>query len=78
VIVALAAVDDALEALEGGGAFGEGGAGGGELQFRAVFEVGLGGVVPEFGFDVAQTTQAPLVVDERVDEETLGGIGGAA
>jgi len=76
VIIALAAVDDALEALKGRGAFGESGAGAGCLEFGAVLEARLGGVVPEVGFDVAQTAQTPFVVDERVDEETLSGIDG--
>jgi hypothetical protein len=76
MIIALAAVDDALEAFKGRGAFGESGAGAGGLEFGAVLDVGLGGVVPEFGFHVAQTAQAPFVVDERVDEETLSGIDG--
>jgi hypothetical protein len=77
VIVALAGVDHPLEALEEVRVGGEGVGGIAGLGFRMLGEEGVGGVLPEDGFDAAHAAEAPLVCNERIDEETLVGIGGA-
>ena len=76
VIGALAGIDHPLEALKRGGGGGEGVAGGAGRGFGIVCQEGVGGVLPELGFDAAQAAKAPFVVDERVDEEALVGVGG--
>jgi hypothetical protein len=77
VIVALAAVDHPLEALEVAGVGGAGVAGIAGLRFGMLGKEGVGGMFPENGFDVAHAAEAPFVVNESVDEEALVGIGGA-
>ena len=77
VIGALAGVDHPLEAVENGGGRGEGVAGGAGRSFGIVFQEGGGGVPPKLGFDAAQAAEAPFVVNERVDEETLFRVGRA-
>ena len=41
-----------------------------------VCQEGVGGVLPELGFDAAQAAEAPFVVNQRVDKEALIGVGG--
>jgi hypothetical protein len=77
MIVALAGIDDPLEALEVAGVGGEGVGGIAGLRFRMLAKIRIGGVFPKNGFDAAHAAEAPLVVDEGVDEEALLGIGGA-
>jgi hypothetical protein len=77
VVGALTRIDDPLEALERGGGGGEGVAGGAGWDFDIFCQEGVGGVLPELGFDATQTAKAPFVVNESVDEEALVGIGGA-
>jgi hypothetical protein len=77
VIVALAAVDHPLEALEVAGVGDESVGGIAGLRFRMLGKEGVGGVFPENGFDAAHAAEAPLVCNERIDEEALHGIGGA-
>jgi hypothetical protein len=77
VIVALAAVDHPLEALEKVRVGGEGVGGIARLRFRMLGEVRVGCVFPEDGFDAAHAAKAPFVVHKRIDEEALVGIGGA-
>ena len=77
VIVALAGVDRALEALEVAGVGDEGVGGIAGLRFRMLGKEGVGGVFPEDGFDTAHAAEAPFVCNERIDEETLVGIGWA-
>ena len=77
MIVALTGIDDALEALERGAGSGEGLARGGGLGFGTCFQKGVDGSLPQIGFDAAQAAEAPFVVDEGIDEETLVGIGRA-
>jgi hypothetical protein len=77
VIVALAAVDHPLEALEVAGVGGEGVGGIAGLRFGMLGKEGVGGVFPENGFDAAHAAEAPFVVNEGIDEEALVGIGGA-
>jgi hypothetical protein len=77
VVVALAEIDDPLEALELAGGGGEGVTGGAGWGFGILCQEGVGGVLPELGFDAAHAAEAPFVVHERIDEETLVGIGGA-
>jgi hypothetical protein len=69
---ALARIDVALEALEGGTGESEGVAGGGSLHFRIFIQVGVDSGLPEIDFDAVE---APLVRNEGVDEKALGGIG---
>ena len=76
VIVALAAVDHPLEALEEVRVGGEGVGGIAPFRFRMLGEVGVGSVFPENGFDAAHAAEAPFVVNEGIDEEALVGIGG--
>jgi hypothetical protein len=76
VIVLLAEIDDPLEAEEFAGGGGEGVAGGAGGGFGVFCQERIGGVVPELGFDATQAAEAPLVVNESVDEEALVGIGG--
>jgi hypothetical protein len=59
----------------GGG--GEGVAGRAGRGFHIFRQEGVGGGVPELGFGAAHAAEAPLAVDEGIDEETLIGIGGA-
>jgi len=77
VIVALAGIDQALEAFEGKGAGDEGVAGRAGIDGRVFLQEDVGGVVPQFGFDAPQAAQAPLVMDEGIDEEPLDGVGRA-
>ena len=77
MIVALAAVDHPLEALEVAGVGGEGVGGVAGLRFRMLGKEGVSGVFPEDGFDAAHAAEAPFVVNEGIDEEALVGIGGA-
>ncbi len=77
MIVALAAVDHPLEALEVADVGGEGVGGIAGLRFRMLGKEGVGGVFPEDGFDTAHAAEAPFVCNERIDEEALVGIGGA-
>ena len=76
VIVALAAVDHPLEALEIAGVGGEGVGGIAGLRFRMLGKKGVGGLFPENGFDAAHAAEAPFVVNEGIDEKALVGIGG--
>jgi hypothetical protein len=64
-------------ALEVAGAGGEGVGGIAGFRFRMLGEEGIGGVLPENGFDAAHAVEAPFVVNEGIDEEALVGIGGA-
>jgi hypothetical protein len=74
----LVGIDDPLEALEGVGISGESVAGcAGKSDFDIFYDEGVVGVVPEVGFDASRAAEAPFVVDERVDQEALIGIGGA-
>ena len=76
VIIALARIDDPLEALEAGGAGGEDVADSGQrAEMRIEERIGSRG--PKAGFDAAQAVEAPLAVDQSVDKETLGGVGGS-
>jgi hypothetical protein len=34
-------------------------------------------VLPQFGFDAAHAAEAPFTCNERIDEETLAGVGRA-
>jgi hypothetical protein len=77
MVVALAGIHDALEALEGGADCCESVAGGGSLYFWMFLEVGVDTGLPEIGFDGAEAAEAPFVVDKGVDEETLSGVGRA-
>ena len=75
VVILFASIDDALEALELGGYADESFGGIAALPFGVLGEVGVGGVLPENGFDAAHAAETPFVVNERIDEFTLGGIG---
>jgi hypothetical protein len=78
VIDALAGIGDALEALKGRGIGGEGVPGSafqGDLDI--FYDERVVGAIPEVGLDAAHAAEAPFVVDERVDQEALLGIGGA-
>jgi hypothetical protein len=78
VIGAITGIGDALEAFEGGRAGGEGiarSAGHGGVEI--FYDEEAAGALPELGLDAANATEAPFVMDERVDEEALVGIGGA-
>ena len=77
VIVALAGIDHPLEALEVAGVGDEGVGGIAGFGFRMLGKVDVGGVFPENGLDAPHTAEAPFVVNERVDEEALVGIGRA-
>ena len=77
LVVALAGIHDALEAVEGCAAVDEGIAGAGHFDFGVRFEEKPGGGVPEFGFDAAQTAEAPFVIDDGIDEEAFVGVGRA-
>ncbi|MGA3238232.1 MAG: hypothetical protein ABSG03_18220 [Bryobacteraceae bacterium] len=67
-----------LETLEGVGIGGEGVAGSAcQGGLDIFYQAGVVGVVPEIGFDAACAAEAPFVVDERVDQEALIGVGGA-
>jgi hypothetical protein len=77
VVIALAGVDDALEAFEGGTGDAEGIAGRCSLHFRIFIEVRVDSGLPEIAFDGVEAAEAPFVVDEGVDDETLSGVGGA-
>ena len=76
VVGALAGIDDSLEALKRGRGGVEGVAGSAGWGFRILCEERVGGVVPQFGFDAAETAEAPFICNERVDEEALIGVGG--
>jgi hypothetical protein len=39
-------------------------------------KVCVGGVFPEDGFYAARAAEAPFIVDQSIDKETLAGIGG--
>jgi len=74
---ALAGIDDPLETLEGEGVGGEGVAGcAGYGGFDIFYQEGVAGGEPELGLDAASAAEAPLVGNERIDEEALLGIGG--
>ena len=76
-IVALAGIDDPLEAFEGGAAGGESVAMVGLFDFSILLQEKVVGGQPEVGFDAAQAAETPFVVDHGVDQETLVGVGGA-
>jgi hypothetical protein len=59
--------------LEVAGLGGEGVGGITGLRFRMLGQESIGRVFPENGFDAARA-QAPFVVNEGVDEETLAGV----
>ena len=75
VIVALAGIDEPLKALKVGRAGAEGVSGIARLEFLVCGKVGFARVLPEDGFDAAHAAEAPFVVNESVDEESLGGVG---
>jgi hypothetical protein len=75
---ALQGIDDPLETLEDGGIGGEGIGGSAGYGGLDIFhQEGVGGGLPELGFDTARAAEAPFVVNQRIDEEALIGIGGA-
>jgi len=78
VVVALAGIDDALEALKGGGIGGEGVA---ASTFQGDFDIfyykGIVGAIPEVGLDTAHAAEAPFVVNESIYELDAMGIGTA-
>jgi len=77
VIVALAAVDHALEAFEVADVGDEGFGGIAGLRFRMLSEKSIGRLFPENGFDATHAAEAPFVVNQGIDEEALVGVGGA-
>jgi hypothetical protein len=66
-----------LEADESAGGGGEGVAGSAGRDVDIFRQEGVGGVLPQFGFDPARAAEAPFVVNESIDEETLVGVGWA-
>jgi hypothetical protein len=75
---ALKGIDDPLEALKDAGIGGEGVAGSaGDGCVEIFYDKEVGGALPELGFDAAGAAEAPLVVNQSIDEEALVGIGGA-
>ena len=75
VVLALAGIHDALEAVEDRAAGGEGVAGRGFADFRVALDEKIVGGAPKIGLDATQTAEAPFVVDEGIDEEALVGVG---
>jgi len=76
VVGAFAGIDHPLEAVEKGGGCGEGVAGGAGRGFEVFFQEDVAGALPELGFDATEAAEAPLVGNERVNEEALAGVGG--
>jgi hypothetical protein len=78
VIVALAGIDEPLEAFEGAGIGGEGFAGSaGQGDLDILYHEGVIGAIPEVGFDAAHAAKAPFALHQDVDEDALLGIDGA-
>jgi hypothetical protein len=77
VEVALAGIDHALETFQGGSADDEGVAGMASVPADLRGQDGLTGLLPDYGLDAAHTAKTPFVVDERIDQEALGGVGGS-
>jgi len=77
VVLALAGIHDALEAVEGWATGFEGVAESGFSDFRTVLYEKVVGGPPKIGFDAAQAAEAPFVVDEGIDEESFVDVGWA-
>jgi hypothetical protein len=77
VVLALAGIHDPLKAVEGRAAGFEGVAECGFSDFRVVLYEKVVGGPPKIGFDAAQAAEAPFVVDQGIDEETLVDVGRA-
>ena len=75
LMFALAESYDLLAPREAAGLDGEGGAGS-DANHLAIVQDTVGGVVPKRGFGAAQAAVAPFDVTERIDERSLGRVGG--
>jgi len=75
VIVALAGIDGSLVADELIGAGGKGFAGSDDAVRAPVGQDLIADLIPNFDLGASQAAEAPLVIDEGVDEGALGGIG---
>ena len=77
VIGALQSIDNPLKTLNGGGGCDEGVGGGAFPSFNIIGQERIGGAIPDFGFKPAHAAEMPCGVNESLDQEPLGIVGGA-